>query len=146
MTVRFLEAGTTAAQAGLVTLEQWLATRGDGTASVAGVIVPNDQDIEQIEADLPRIGIVVLQFPKWVDGRAYSHARILRRRYRYAGEIRATGDVVVDMLPLLKRTGFDAVELRADQRRDIAERALGFFPSFYQGDVEQTQPLFARTS
>jgi uncharacterized protein (DUF934 family) len=52
--------------------------------------------------------------------------------------------VVVDMLPLLKRTGFDAACLRADQSQAIAERALGFFPSHYQADVVQHQPLFAR--
>ena len=63
-------------------------------------------------------------FPKWADGRAYSQARLLRARYRFAGEIRATGEVLVDMLPLLARTGFDAVALRADQSQEFAERAL----------------------
>jgi uncharacterized protein (DUF934 family) len=129
----------------LLTLEQWHAVRDRWPTSFpAGVIVPNDEDIETLEHCLPRLALVVLQFPKWVDGRAYSQARLLRRRYRFAGEIRATGDVVVDMLPLLKRTGFDAVQLRGDQKIEIAERALAFFPSFYQGDVDETQPLFAR--
>ena len=50
-------------------------------------------------------------------------------RYRFAGEIRATGEVLVDMMPLLARTGFDAAVLRADQSREVAERALGFFPT-----------------
>ena len=48
------------------------------------------------------------------------------------------------MLPLLKRTGFDAVVLRADQSIDAAERALRFFPGHYQGDVHDGRPLFAR--
>jgi len=52
--------------------------------------------------------------------------------------------VLVDMLVLLQRTGFDAVELRADQSREAAERALGFFPGHYQGDVRETRPLFVR--
>ncbi|MBQ1766039.1 MAG: DUF934 domain-containing protein [Aquincola sp.] len=134
----------------LLTLEQWHAVREHWPADVkAGVIVPNDADIETLEACLPRLGLVVLQFPKWVDGRAYSQARILRRRYRFAGEVRATGDVVVDMLPLLQRTGFDAVVLRGDQKLDIAQRLLASFPApfpaHYQGDVLQHQPLFARS-
>ena len=58
--------------------------------------------------------------------------------------MRATGDVLVDMLPLLERTGFDAVVLRADQCIDAAERALGFFPGHYQGDARDNRPLFAR--
>ena len=65
-------------------------------------------------------------------------------RLRYAGELRATGDVLVDMLPLLARTGFDAVQLRHDQKLEAAERALGFFPGHYQGDVRQPRPAFAR--
>ena len=70
---------------------------------------------------------------------------MLRARLRYAGEVRATGDVVVDMLPLLQRSGFDAVVLREGQRQASAERALGFFPAgHYQGDVVQPQPHFAR--
>ena len=63
---------------------------------------------------------------------------------RFAGELRATGEVLVDMLPLLQRTGFDAAQLRADQRLDSAQRALRFFADHYQGDVHQTRPLFAR--
>ena len=62
------------------------------------------------------------------------------------GEIRATGDVLVDMMSLLHRTGFDAVALRGDQDRAAAERALGFFAArgHYQGDVRQPRPAFAR--
>ena len=95
-------------------------------------------------ADLPRLALVALNFPKWVDGRAYSQAHLLRARYRFEGEIRATGEVLVDMLPLLQRTGFDAVVLRGDQSQDAARRALGFFPGHYQGDVRDAQPLFAK--
>ena len=66
-------------------------------------------------------------------------------RYRFAGEIRATGEVLVDMLPLLARTGFDAALLRADQSLANARRVLGFFAEgHYQGDVNETRPRFAR--
>ena len=103
-------------------------------------------EVTEIAADLPRLALVVLNFPKWTDGRAYSQARVLRTRYRYTGEVRATGEVLVDMLPLLQRTGFNAVVLRADQSLEVAERALGFFPGYYQGDVNEHRPVFARSS
>jgi uncharacterized protein (DUF934 family) len=74
----------------------------------------------------------VLQFPKWTDGRAYSQAVLLRGRLRYAGELRASGEVLADMLPLLRRCGFDAVQMRADQSLATAQRALGFFSTHYQ--------------
>jgi uncharacterized protein (DUF934 family) len=75
---------------------------------------------------------VTLHFPKWTDGRAYSQAVLLRSRLRFAGPIVATGEVLADMLPLLRRCGFSAVQLRADQRLESAQRALGFFDSHYQ--------------
>jgi uncharacterized protein (DUF934 family) len=129
----------------LLTLEQWHAIREQWPHDVrAGVVVPNDADVQALAPDLPRLALIALQFPKWVDGRAYSQARTLRSRLRFAGELRAIGEVLVDMLPLLQRTGFDAAQLRADQRLDSAQRALRFFADHYQGDVHQTRPLFAR--
>jgi uncharacterized protein (DUF934 family) len=124
-----------------LTLEQW---RAAPEPKPAAVLLPNDAELDQIAAHLSRLSVVALQFPKWVDGRAYSQARLLRARHRYAGELRAVGEVLVDMLPLLQRTGFDAAQLRADQSRDAAERALRFFPGHYQGDTQEPRPLFAR--
>jgi uncharacterized protein (DUF934 family) len=105
----------------------------------------NDADVEALADPIAQADVVALTFPKWVDGRAYSQAALLRRRLGFKGEIRAVGEVLVDMLPLLQRTGFDAVQLRADQSVEAARRALGFFDEgHYQGDVTQTQPWFAR--
>ena len=129
----------------LLDVGQWHAVRAQWPAGVpVGVRLANDFDVEGIAADLPQIALVALHFPKWVDGRAYSQAHLLRSRWRFGGEIRATGEVLVDMLPLLQRTGFDAVALRPDQSEEVARRALGFFPGHYQGDVNDPLPLFAR--
>ena len=104
----------------------------DADANDQALVLNNADDVllqaEQIRAHKA----VVLQFPKWTDGRAYSQAVLLRGRLRYAGEIRATGDVLADMLPLLQRCGFDAVQLRADQKLETAQRALGYFGNHYQ--------------
>ena len=129
----------------LLDLTQWHAYRAQWPDDMpVGVALANDFDVEGLEADLPRLGLIALHFPKWVDGRAYSQARLLRARFRFGGEIRATGEVLVDMLPLLKRTGFDAVVLRPDQSEEAARRALGFFPGHYQGALDDPQPLFAK--
>lgn len=129
----------------LLTLEQWHAVRDHWPAGLpTAVEVPNDYAIEDLAGDLPRLALVVLQFPKWVDGRAYSQAHLLRSRYRFKCEVRAVGEVLVDMLPLLARTGFDTVQLRAGESVDAAQRALGFFPDFYQGDVVAPKPHFAQ--
>ena len=129
----------------LLTLIDWHAVRNQWPAAMpVGVKVANDTDIETVADELPRLAMIALQFPKWVDGRAYSQARLLRSRYHFKGEIRAIGEVLVDMLPLLARTGFDAVVMRADQSREAAERALAFFPAHYQGDTHDNRPLFAK--
>jgi uncharacterized protein (DUF934 family) len=129
----------------LLDLAQWHAVRAAWPAGLpVGVRLANDQEIEVLEPDLPRLALVALHFPKWVDGRAYSQARLLRARHRFAGEVRATGEVLADMAPLLERTGFDAVVLRHDQSVEVAERALDFFPGHYQGDVHDNRPLFAK--
>jgi uncharacterized protein (DUF934 family) len=129
----------------LLSLLQWRGVRSHWPAGMpVGVLLSNDLEVTEIVDDLPRLALIALQFPKWVDGRAYSQAKVLRSRYRYAGQIRALGEVLVDMLPLLERTGFDAVVMRADQSRDAAERALGFFrEGHYQGDALDNRPLFA---
>ena len=127
----------------LLTLLQWLGVRNHWPqAMMVGVRLANDVEVNEIAADLPRLSLVAFQFPKWTDGRAYSQAKLLRSRYRYAGQIRAIGEVLVDMLPLLQRTGFDAVAMRSDQSRDAAERSLGFFRGHYQGDAVESRPLF----
>ena len=130
----------------LLSLAQWHAIRGHWPENMpVAVSLGNDVDVKDIAPDLHRIGMVALHFPKWVDGRAYTQARLLRSRYRYTGEIRATGEVLVDMMPLLQRTGVDAVVLRGDQNQASAERALSFFEQgHYQGDAHDNHPLFAR--
>jgi uncharacterized protein (DUF934 family) len=131
----------------LLTLEQWHAVKGHWPADLQVAIeFPNDRDINELAPDLGRIALVVLDFPKWTDGRAYSQAHILRSRHKFKGAIRARGEVLVDMMQLLARTGFDEVILRGDQSPAFAQKALDIFApvGFYQGDVDETRPWFLR--
>lgn len=91
-------------------------------------------------------GSVSLHFPKWTDGRAYSQAVLLRGRVRYTGRIIATGEVLADMLPLLQRCGFDAVQMRADQRLETAQRSLGIFSVHYQASASERHAAPAGTA
>jgi len=84
-----------------------------------------------------------LCFPKFTDGRAYSQAYLLRRRLGFVGELRATGDVLLDQLLLMQRNGFDSAVLRADQDSGAASGQLGYFPDFYQADARGCMPRFA---
>lgn len=104
----------------------------EGPLPTAALALDNTADVLALREALAGHEAVLLHFPKWTDGRAYSQATLLRGRLQFTGEIVATGDVLVDMLPLLARCGFSAVQLRADQNVDSARRALGFFGRHYQ--------------
>jgi uncharacterized protein (DUF934 family) len=120
----------------LLSFLQWHAVRAHWPQDLpVGVVLENDVQVQNLHEDWSRLALVVLQFPKWVDGRAYSQARLLRSRLKFVGEVRAAGEVLVDMLPLLARSGFDAVVLRSDQDLQAAQKALGFFVNHYQGDA-----------
>jgi uncharacterized protein (DUF934 family) len=86
-----------------------------------------------------------LNFPKFTDGRAFSQAFLLRRRLGFKGEIRATGDVLIDQLVQMERTGFDTAVLREDQNLDFAQAQFDRYRGFYQGDAVTVQPVFSRT-
>ena len=111
----------------------------------AGVIcMANDADPREVS--LKGVKRIDLYFPKFTDGRAYSQAFLLRRRLGFQGEIRATGDVLIDQLVSMSRTGFDVAVLRDGLDASAAQRQFDRFPAFYQGSAIDTQPLFAKTS
>ena len=110
--------------------------RGQNDLEVANDIDPRTLNLEGVER-------IDLNFPKFTDGRAYSQAFMLRRRLGFKGELRATGDVLIDQLVQMQRSGFTVAVLRADQNLDFAQRQFDRYPAFYQGDAVVTKPHFA---
>ncbi len=108
--------------------------------------ISNDVELAELAASgaLEGVARVELQFPKFTDGRAYSQALLLRRRYRFCGDIRATGDVLIDQLVHMHRSGFTSAVLAEGVDAAAAERQFARFSAFYQGDVNEPRPLFAR--
>ncbi|WP_341904340.1 DUF934 domain-containing protein [Polaromonas sp. YR568] len=128
-----------------------LLTAADHTPVIdnpAVLVLANDADPFAVSLD--GVTRIDLHFPKFTDGRAYSQAFLLRRRREFSGEIRATGDVLVDQLAQMERSGFDVAVLRADQKLDIAQRVLAAYPGYgvgkYQGDAVDVEPHFAATA
>ena len=107
--------------------------------------LPNDADPLAIEVCLEDIERIDLNFPKFTDGRAYSQAYLLRRRRKFTGDIRATGDVLIDQLVQMQRTGFSSAVLK--EGKDVADARHQFdrFAAFYQADLVVDKPLFARS-
>ena len=99
------------------------------------------------EQALEGVTRIDLDFPKFTDGRAFSQAFLLSRRLGFKGDICATGDVLIDQLAQMQRSGFTHAVLRADQDLKVAERVLADYPGSrvgsYQGDARRAHPRFA---
>ena len=119
-----------------------LSTASEGQNTLNALVLDNTQDPRSV----PLVGVtrIDLNFPKFTDGRAYSQAFLLRRRLGFTGEIRATGDVLIDQLVQMERTGFDVAVLREDQHLEFAQAQFDRFKGFYQGDAVTVKPAFAR--
>jgi uncharacterized protein (DUF934 family) len=103
-------------------------------------------DADPLAMSLEGIDRVELNFPKFTDGRAFSQAWLIRRRLHFAGDIRATGDVLVDQLVQMQRSGFSSAVLRADRDPADAKRQFERYAAYYQGDANESRPHFARTA
>lgn len=106
--------------------------------------IANDADVSALS--LAGVARVELNFPKFTDGRAFSQAFLLRRRLGFTGDIRATGDVLIDQLVMMKRCGFSSAVLRADQDASFAQRQFERFDGWYQGDTVQHAPHFVQAA
>ena len=111
--------------------------------SPAVLAVSNDIDPRTL--NLQGVHRIDLTFPKFTDGRAYSQAFLLRRRLGFQGELRATGDVLIDQLVQMQRTGFDVAVLREGVDASAAQRQFDRFAGFYQGSAVDTQPQFSKS-
>ena len=135
----------------IVSLARWqkdaesLAAHGGGVA----VALPNTVDVLTLDTALLARPMLVLDFPAFGDGRAYSQAERLRSRAGYTGKLRAAGAaIVLDKLAMLARCGFSEFALRADQdvARCSAQLAPTGKPLPYQPARDRNQAVFAARS
>ncbi len=127
----------------IVSLAQWQSQRDALLArgTPLGLRLHSDQSPEAIADDVGRFAMIALEFPKFRDGRAYSYARLLRERYGFRGELRAVGDVLMEQVFFMVRTGFDAFDLQQSPDPVAAfQTALEDFSVWYQptGDGRPT--------
>ncbi|HEY2052038.1 MAG TPA: DUF934 domain-containing protein [Caulobacteraceae bacterium] len=107
-----------------------------------GVRLEPDEAVEDLEGDLPRLALVALAFPKFVDGRPYSVATLLRERYGFTGEIRAVGEVLREQANFMIRCGFDAFEPSDGSAPEDWDRAVHRFHHVYQAAADHRTPAF----
>ena len=107
----------------------------------ASVRIEAGDDVRLLLPVLDRVKLVEIDFPRFRDGRGYSSARILREA-GYTGEIKATGDVLVDELLFMRRCGFDSFAPDAPIEPAAAERALNAYPFVYQHAADDAVPVW----
>ena len=118
-----------------------------GDSNLKGLnIIELANDADPLLLALEGVERIDLHFPKFSDGRAFSQAFLLHRRLGFKGELRATGDVLMDQLAQMKRSGFTEAVLRGDQDMAVAARVLASYPGYsvgkYQGDAIDIKPHF----
>lgn len=130
----------------IVPVAVWLAqketlqARGD-----IGVWLDSDEGAELIGDEATRFPVIGVNFPLFMDGRAFSTARLLRERYGFTGELRAVGNFIRDQLCYLRRCGVNAFEFaNPEANLDEAVKSLQDFNEYYQASVDQPLPLFRR--
>lgn len=124
----------------ILSLTQWAAL-GEGRERLnvpLGVRIEVGETIDAIVPDLGRLALIELVFPKWTDGRAFSKASMLRGQLNFAGEIRASGDVLWDQLQLMRRCGFDAFAIDDEPTlRALDAGKSPFMDEFYQPGLDR---------
>ena len=109
-----------------------------------GVLWPNNRRIAELAPHLDRLALVALVFPTFRDGRAYSQARLLRERYAFRGEMRATGQILRDQFLFLLRAGFDAFEVKKEADAAAFSEAVARYSVFYQPAGDGRLPALRR--
>jgi uncharacterized protein (DUF934 family) len=130
----------------IVSLERWTKDRETLLARNApvGLRLRSDQSPALAAEDMERFPVIVLEFPKFTDGRAYSYARILRERLGYRGEIRAAGQVLRDQYLFMIRCGIDSVEIADESKIGGYLESLEEFSVWYQPTADERPTALAR--
>ncbi|KCZ52341.1 DUF934 domain-containing protein [Hyphomonas pacifica] len=108
-----------------------------------GVRLAPEDDPHELEDFLDRLQLIEISFPKYTDGRGYSQAQLLRRRFNYAGELRAVGHVLRDQIFYMNRSGFDAYETARADLHQVLE-ALNEYTEVYQPGAAGQVPVFRK--
>ncbi|TCS08726.1 MULTISPECIES: DUF934 domain-containing protein [unclassified Rhizobium] len=134
------EVKATGDQKPLLTLDELIAKADESNDGGFGVLIKPADNILKLEPYLYRLEIVAVAFPAFNDGRAFSHASLLRQRLGYTNELRAVGDVLIDQVPLMLRVGIDSFAVTNETAiRRLSEKRLPSIPHHYQPAVRDAE-------
>ncbi len=121
----------------------WQANRGQllKTKKKHAIWIDGSIETESLLDDIEFFSVIALDFPVFKDGRSYSHARLLRERYNYQGELRAVGDVLQDQLFFMERCGINSFQIREDKNIEQALNGFKIFSDRYQAAADDVTPI-----
>ena len=130
----------------IVPWARWLRDHAslEGRPGRLGVRIPSDTKVEDIAVHAPAFPVIAIEFPRFVDGRGYSIARLLRERFGYRGELRAVGNVLHDQVLAMARCGFTALEVDPSKKLEDVLPAFDDFSVRYQPAADDRLPLWKR--
>lgn len=111
-----------------------LAMSSEGLAKdpLLGVRLGPTDEVERLAPFVAQLSLIVVHFEQNGDGRGFTQGQMLRQRYHYAAQLRASGAIGRDHLFLLARCGFDAFEFDPAEDPHAALRHLDQFSVAYQ--------------
>ncbi|MDM9644034.1 DUF934 domain-containing protein [Rhizobium sp. S163] len=125
----------------LLSLEELVAKADESNEVGFGVLIKPADDVRKLEPYLYRLELVAVAFPAFNDGRAFSHASLLRERLGYTNELRAVGDVLIDQVPHMLRCGIDSFAVTNETAiKRLTEKRLPEIPHYYQPTARDAEP------
>ncbi len=120
-----------------VSLNRWLKEKAQLQArqGEVGVRVFSADDVNLLAEDIKTLVLIEVDFPAFTDGRAFSHARLLRDNLGYQGEIRAVGSYMPDQAFYLSRVGVNAFAMEKQEDLAVALSTLDDFSVKYQAST-----------
>lgn len=116
----------------VISLTRLLSVHTEGLKHGGAVIINPEDDVYALQGLVQQLKLVCISFPAFTDGRGYSHARILRKRLNYENEIRAVGDIRLDQIAFMARTGIDSFELQQHPDETMVDTLTARFTTNYQ--------------
>ncbi|WP_313618235.1 DUF934 domain-containing protein [Agrobacterium sp.] len=131
------EVKATDEQKPLLDLDNFIIKADEGNDVNLGVLIKPADDVLRLAPYLDRIALVAISFPAYNDGRGFSHASLLRSRLGFGGEVRAVGDVLLDQIPHMLRTGFTSLSVTNETAiRRLSEHRIPGIDVHYQPAVK----------
>lgn len=120
-------------QKAILAFDAFIARAEESNDVGLGVLITPADDVERLRPFIDRIALAAVSFPAFSDGRGFSHASLLRTRLNFQGEVRAVGDVLIDQVPLMLRTGFTSFAVTNQTAiRRLSENRLPGIDVYYQ--------------